>query len=69
LAHVISHLSQNSHLTCCRSFFAVPANRPERFRKALAAGVALLDGKLIKRPFYLAAKRLLSAAEFHRGEQ
>jgi len=69
LAHVISHLSQNSHLTCCRSFFVVPGNRPERFQKVFSARVALLDGKLIKRPFYLAAKRLLSAAEFHRGEQ
>jgi hypothetical protein len=34
----------------------------------MSGGVALLDGKLIERPVYLAAKRLLSAAEFHYGE-
>jgi (S)-citramalyl-CoA lyase len=32
----------------------------------MAGGVALLDGKLIERPVYLAAKRLLSSAESHR---
>jgi citrate lyase beta subunit len=145
---VISHPSQNSPLAYCRSFLFVPGIRPERFRKALAAGadlvcidleaavaagpakdaaprlaleeefrrsarvgfvgkaaihpsqlapihrafapsqeqigraravvdayermsggVAPLDGKLIERPVYLAATRLLSAAEFHHGEQ
>jgi (S)-citramalyl-CoA lyase len=35
----------------------------------MSGGVALLDGRLIERPVYLAAKRLLSAAEFHQGEQ
>jgi (S)-citramalyl-CoA lyase len=35
----------------------------------MSVGVALLDGRLIERPVYLAAKRLLSAAEFHQGEQ
>jgi citrate lyase beta subunit len=34
----------------------------------MSGGVALLEGKLIERPVYLAAKRLLSAAEFHHGE-
>lgn len=35
----------------------------------MAGGVALLDGKLIERPVYLAAKRLLSAAQLHPGER
>lgn len=35
----------------------------------MAGGVALLDGKLIERPVYLAAKRLLATAELRSGEQ
>lgn len=37
--------------------------------EGMSGGVALLDGKLIERPVYLTAKRLLCAAEFHHGEQ
>lgn len=35
----------------------------------MSGGVALLDGKLIERPVYMAAKRLLSTADFRQGEQ
>lgn len=131
---MISHPSQISPLAYCRSLLFVPGNRPERFRKALAAGADLVcidledavaagpakaaarrlalaelarlreeehhKNRIVlrinslktpgglqdilalheisgwlppvvlpKRPVYLAAKRLLSAAEFHHGEQ
>ena len=38
------------------------------FYERISGGVALMDRKRIERLVYLAAKRLISAAEFHQGE-
>src|SRR5258708_37961990 len=38
------------------------------FYERMSGGVALMDGKLIQRPVYIRAKRLISAAEFRHGE-
>lgn len=51
-----------SQLGCARSFLFVPANRPERFGKALASGGAVfrLDGQMIDALVVQLARRTLS---------
>lgn len=59
---MVSHPSQISPLAYYRSAVV------EAYEH-MSGGIALMEGKFIECPVYISAKRLLSAAESHDGEQ